>query len=174
MKVKNILAIIIIVLILTTTLGYVGVQQINRFFSDNELKFNQVLKVDIKSPMEIKKREPQIKQVVLDYPDEINTDLEKYICVKFGVYECKTALAIAQAESGLREDAIGINNNRTVDLGVFQINSVHFKKEGCSPKELLDQFKNVDCAFNIFKASGFSPWVTFKNGNYLIKLAENR
>ena len=161
---------IITLLLLLSILAYAGVQSIASWFNSHEIVFNQVLKVELNKPFDIKKREPIIKEVVLDYPDEIDTDIERYICEKFGTFDCKTALAIAKAESGLREDAIGININKTVDLGVFQINSVHFKKEGCSPKELLDQYKNVDCAYQIYQSSGFHPWLTFKNDSYLTKL----
>ena len=109
-------------------------------------------------------------KVVLNYPDAIDTPLKKYICDKFGVYDCKTALAVASAESGLREQAVHINNNNTIDVGIFQINSIHFKQEGCSLKEIIDQYKNVDCAYGIWKVQGWNPWVAFINGNYLGKL----
>src|SRR3990167_8128030 len=106
---------IITLLLLLSILAYAGVQSIASWFNSHEIVFNQVLKVELNKPFDIKKREPIIKEVVLDYPDEIDTDIERYICEKFGTFDCKTALAIAKAESGLREDAIGVNTNSTVD-----------------------------------------------------------
>ena len=57
MTIKNILAIILIILILAFVLGYMAIRQVNSFFEANQLQFNQILKVEIKSPIEIKKRE---------------------------------------------------------------------------------------------------------------------
>ena len=133
-----------------------------------------MIKVEFKEPMTLTRRStisPIVKVVkILEYPEEIDTPIEKYICDKFGVYDCKNALAIFKAESGLREDAININTNGTIDVGIAQINSIHFKRKGCSLKELVDQYKNVDCAYSIYKEQGFTPWVAFLNGNFKAKL----
>lgn len=163
---RNKLILIFIILLLSILLGYGGVKKINSFFQTNELVFNQVLKIELKAPVEIKKREPE--KVILDYPQEIDTDLEKYICEKWGVFDCKTALAISLAENGTRQpDRFNVNRDGSIDIGIFQINSIHFSKPGCSLAELVIAEKNVDCAFKIWKASGWSPWVTWKNGGYL-------
>ena len=153
-------------LLLLSVLAYAGIQSIASWFNSYEVVFNQVLKMELNKPFEIKKREPVIKEVVLDYPDEIDTPIEKYICEKFGPYQCINPLAIAKSESGLREDAVGINAN-SIDIGIFQINSVHFKKEGCSLKELVDPYKNIDCAFTIYTQQGnWSAWSVFNNGTF--------
>ena len=91
---------------------------------------------------------------------------EKYICDKWGIADCKIALAVAKAESGMREQAFNINTNNTVDIGIFQINSIHFNKEGCSLKEITDAYKNVDCAYQIYKASGWNAWSAFNNSSF--------
>lgn len=143
---------------------------INDWFNKHYLDFNIPVKVAVFSPVEIKIRKPQVieKKLVLEYPEEIDTPIEKYICDKWGVYECKTALAVSKAENGTRQpDRFNVNNNGTIDVGIFQINSIHFKKEGCSLAEIVIAEKNVDCAYKIWKASGWSPWVAYKNGNYL-------
>lgn len=71
------------------------------------------------------------------------------------------ALAISQAENGTRQcNRIHVNKNGTLDYGVFQVNSIH------GSTELLDCRKNIEVAYQIFKKSGWSPWVTFKNGAY--------
>ncbi len=75
----------------------------------------------------------------------------------------KTALAVATAENGTHAcDRIHQNSNGTVDIGIFQINSVHAHKGN-----LYDCRDNVRVAYQIFKASGFSAWVAYKNKSYL-------
>jgi len=156
------------VVLLFLSLGiYSIVKTINAFFDENYLQFNRVIEIVLKRPVEIRKRELKTIQVFLDYPDEIDTPLEKYICEKFGAYECKPALAIALAESGLKENAYNVNSNQTIDSGIFQVNEVHWGKPGCSPKELFDAKSNVDCAYTIWQASGWSPWVSYKSGSYI-------
>ena len=159
------------ILCLSTLILFVGIflfiKEVNNFFQNNYLQFNKIVSLQLKRPIEIKKREPIVQKIILEYPEEIDTPLEIYICNKFGTYECKTSLAIAKAESGIREEAFNINTNDTIDIGVFQINSIHFTKPGCSLKEIVDAEKNVDCAYTIWKASGWNPWVSYKNGNFL-------
>jgi len=163
-----------LVLILLGILGYSIIEllgTVNDFFEGHYLQFNQVIQVTLKKPIEIKQREmlsPVVEYIeLLDYPDEIDTEIEKYICEKFGQYECKTSLAIAKSESNLKEEAIHINSNGTIDLGVFQINSIHFDKPGCSLQELVFAKKNIDCAYNIWKAQGWSPWVVWRNKSFI-------
>ena len=141
---------------------------VNSFFEKNRLVFHTPIEVVLFPIVRIEERKPEtiIQNYILDYPDDIDTPIEKYICEKWGPFDCKTALAVAKAESGMREDAININNNNTIDYGIFQINSVHFKKPGCSMKDLVIAEKNVDCAYSIWKAQGWSPWVAFNSGSF--------
>lgn len=170
-------ATLITIALISLSLGvYLIVRTINTFFDENYLQFNRVVEVILKRPVEIRKREPKTIQVFLDYPDEIDTPLEMYICEKFGAYECKPALAIANAESGLREDAINVNSNGTIDLGPFQINQQNWKIPGCALKDIVHSEKNVDCAYIIWdRADGvegngkgnWSPWTVARSGKYL-------
>ena len=164
-KVKT--AVILSVLFILLFSVFSAVKAINKFFDEHYLQFNRVVEVILKWPVEIKNRKPQIIEVVLDYPNEIDTPLEEYICEKFGTYDCKPALAVASAESGLVEDKYHYNSNGTIDIGIFQINEVHWNKLGCSPAELFDAKKNVDCAYSIWKENGWNPWVVYKNGSYI-------
>ena len=164
-KLKAIVYLLVLLCFLVGT--YSVVRAVNTFFNEYYLHFNQVIEVVLRQPVEIRKREPRLIEVLLDYPDEIDTPLKEYICQKFGNYECKPALAVASAESGLREDAYHINSDGTIDIGVFQINEAHWEKPGCSPKELFDAESNVDCAYTIWQASGWNPWVVYKSGSYI-------
>lgn len=91
--------------------------------------------------------------------------LEEYICRAFGK-DCKLALAVSQAENGTRQcDRMNVNTNKTVDIGIFQINTVHLKK-GYTLSDLIDCKKNVDIAYKIYKQQGFAPWVAYTNKSY--------
>lgn len=155
---------------------YAGLMGVNRWFDTHEFQFNKPVTVTLQRPIEIKEREIEVKQIVqvineIPHPEDLETDTEKYIYEVFGIEDYKIALAIARAESGLREDAINAyNTNGTVDVGIFQINSVHFSKEACSLKEVATMKGNVDCAYELYKASGWTPWVVFNNGAFTDKL----
>lgn len=76
----------------------------------------------------------------------------------------KTAVAVARCESGLRYNAVNHNTNGSTDYGIFQINSIHKAKyEG---RNIFDVDTNIDVAYQIYKAQGFSPWVAWKSGCY--------
>ena len=176
---KKIILGILALITLLFFLAYAGLRSLSSWYNTHEIIFNQMVKVELKVPVEIKKREPQIKEIVLDYPDEIDTPIEKYICEKFGPFDCKTALAVFSAESGLREDALNVNTNGSIDYGIAQINSGNWKLPGCSLKEIVDQYKNVDCGYKLWDRGdgkegdgkgNFNAWVAFKNNNYMGKL----
>lgn len=165
-KVKSAIALtLIIALVVIVSYSFI---QISKWFDTHYFQWNPVVVLDLNQPFYIQERVPevQVEKVLLDYPDEIDTPLKEYICEKFGNYDCKIALSVASAESGLREDAYGVNTNGTIDIGVFQINQVHWEKEGCSPKELFDAYKNVDCAYQIWQVQGWTPWVAYQNGAF--------
>jgi hypothetical protein len=129
-----------------------------------ELKTHRILTVTPRVPEVVE------KTIVIDYPDDIDTPLEQYICNKFGVMDCKIALAVAKAESGLNCDAYNINNNGSVDLSVFQLNSVHLKKGGeWTLENMANCYKNVDLAYELWREQGWEPWVAYKNNSYLAK-----
>lgn len=166
-KIKIIAGLVILGTLLT--LAFIGLMVVNDFFNKHYFIFNQPIVVRFNPPIELKERKIEIKEVVKEIKNlpEPKTDLEKYICEKFGVADCKIALAIAKAESGMKETAFNLNSDGSIDIGIFQINSIHWGKEGCQPKNLFDGYKNVDCAYKIWKAQGWEPWTTFKVRSYL-------
>jgi hypothetical protein len=97
------------------------------------------------------------------------TTIEKLICAKD--WDCKTALAIAKAESGLRCEAVGDGHiafmkNGTEygkSYGVFQIRHLEGRP---NPEELLSCEFNINYAYNLYKAQGFKPWSAYKNLAY--------
>ena len=161
--------------LLTCGLAYNGLKRVNTWYDGHQLVFNRPVSVIFKKPIEVKERQIEIKQIVevineIPNPVDLHTDAEKYIYEKFGIEDYKVAIAVAKAESGMKEGRIGINTNNTIDVGEFQINSIHFNRPGCSLKEVATTRGNIDCAYQIFKEQGWNPWVAFKNGNFIAKL----
>lgn len=158
-----------IVAIIVICAGIKGFQAVNSWFEHNYFVFTQPVEVKLNQPISIKERKPIIQKMVLNYPGEVDTPIKQYICDKFGPYNCKVALAIVQAESNFREDAIGINSH-SVDLGCWQINFPTHKGT-ISPADALDCKKATDWAFEKYTRDGnFNAWTTYINGVYLSNL----
>ena len=148
---------------------------VNDWYATHELVFNKIVNLELKKPFEIHEREVEVKEIIkvigeIPNPVDLETDTEKYIYEVFGIEDYKIAIAIAKSESGLREGAFNINSNGTIDVGIFQINSVHFNKEFCTLKDVSTIKGNIDCAYELYKASGWNPWVVFSNGAFIDKL----
>lgn len=94
------------------------------------------------------------------YAKESKTELQEiteYIVKKFepeGRQVAVKALACFISESGLRNNAVGVNKNGTNDVGVAQINSIH----GMSTEDRMDYKKNIDKAYQIYKSRGWKAW----------------
>ena len=156
--------------------GTYGLVKVNEWFEDNALvikspvevavKTNQVLDVVKREKTTIVKSEQAKIDAIVEKEDD--KDLAKYICDKFGAVECKTALAVAKAESGMDCNAIHLNTNGSVDFSVYQINSVHLNKYTLA--DLADCRKNVDIAYEMWSAQGWNPWVAYTTEAYLSKL----
>ena len=143
---------------------------VSHFFDKNQMIWNWPVEVRFHKPLQIVERKllkPTIIEIVNEIPTLKDlTPIEEYICEVFGPYECKIALSVARAESGMRSDAFNTNTNKSLDLGIFQVNSVHWGKEGCHLNDLVDPYKNVDCAFQIYEGSGWNAWSVWKNGAF--------
>jgi hypothetical protein len=142
------------------------------WFDSNKVIVKSPLVVSTQKVITVEKRVIEVISpiVVMDYPEEVDTDIEKYICEKWGLMDCKMALAVAKAESGLKCDALNINTNGTVDLGVFQLNTTHLKKGGdWNLANMGDCYKNVDLAHQLWTEQGWNPWVAYLSGSYLSK-----
>jgi len=103
--------------------------------------------------------EPIVQKVEAKAPERFCGDVISYIRCRgedLGVsnQNIMTMIRIAKCESGLREEAVNKNRNGTIDGGVFQINSVHKQKLS----NVFDFRFNIDYAYKLFLAQGFSPW----------------
>ncbi|MES2615814.1 MAG: M23 family metallopeptidase [Bdellovibrionota bacterium] len=72
-----------------------------------------------------------------------------------------TMYCIAKWESGLNPKALNFNNNNTVDVGLFQINSIWFDKCGTNLATLYDEKENSRCALTVLQNQGFPAWTTY-------------
>ena len=71
------------------------------------------------------------------------------------------AAAVAMAESGGNPNAINRNTNKSVDRGLWQINSIH----GSLSK--MDPLANAKAAVKISKGgTNWKPWVAYTTGKY--------
>ena len=147
-----------------------GLFKMTLWFDTHQFIYHAPIEIKFYKPVQVVEREllrPQIIEIVNEMPTLKDlTPIEEYICDTFGPYDCRLALAIFTAESGLREDAFNTNTNGSLDLGPAQINSVHWDKEGCGLKDLVDQYKNIDCAKKIYDASGWNAWSVFNNSSF--------
>ncbi len=73
----------------------------------------------------------------------------------FGPKVVKEALDIAYCESRFDPEAVHANTNGTIDRGVFQISSIH----GYSKYKLTAAWENINIAKQMYKKSGWRPWV---------------
>ena len=133
----------------------------------------EIMRPVVVADKEVTKTEMEIEEIVRA---STNPDAARMILDTFGVIHGPTMIAVATAESGMREDAFGINTNGTIDYGVLQINSVNWKIEGCSLKEIVHADKNIACAYKIWdRADGIEgnnkgsaqPWVAYTTGRFL-------
>jgi hypothetical protein len=69
-------------------------------------------------------------------------------------------IRISFCESGHRENAFNINTNKTLDRGVFQLNSIH---KDISNKDAFDFEKNIRYAWGMQTKQGFTPWNSSKH-----------
>lgn len=175
MKINKKIVLAIFTPALLAITGYVvltGVEKTARWFDSNTLEVRSPIRIETQKVIVVTEREKLRPIVELQKDDKKvvakakDRDLAEYICSKD--WNCEVALAVAMAESGMRADSLNLNGGHSLDVGIFQINvKYHGKKQGCSLAELADKYKNVDCAYSIWKQQGWNPWVAYTNGMYL-------
>lgn len=150
------------------TLIYVGVKQTALWFDYNKIVFNR-LDIQIRWPSVHVEERPQVSpivQMVIEHPVEVDTPIEEMVCDKFGTWDCQVALAVMNAESGGDCEAFNVNTNGTADIGLFQINSIHWDRFG-GLHELTTCEGNLEAAYTIWEEQSWSPWVAYWNGNFM-------
>jgi len=76
----------------------------------------------------------------------------------FEEYFIPRLFCIAKMESSFNPAAKNVNKNGTVDVGLFQINSVW--KRSCK-NPLYGIEANIDCAKTVLETQGLKSWVTY-------------
>lgn len=93
------------------------------------------------------------------------TAIEKLICSKD--WDCKLAIAIFKAESGLRCEAVGDGHLKVGEYGAsYGIAQIRYLKGRPKPEQLLDCEFNINYAYGMYKAQGWKPWSAYTNGAY--------
>lgn len=85
--------------------------------------------------------------------------------------EARIMRAIAMAESKNSKTVINeFNNNNSIDVGFFQINSIH-KNKNETKEHFIDRLCSLDENFKeakrILDTQGLTSWSTYNNGVYL-------
>lgn len=160
----KLLAIVVIVILLVVGINY-GLYRYNEWSAKYKRIWQYPVLVKFQRITFVKEREPEVIISPLVHPKEAETDVEKYICEVFGNFECQVALAVMEAESGGNPEAWNANNNGTLDVGLWQINSINWETCGMSMSDLLNPYKNTDCAKILYDRadSSFTPWVVYNN-----------
>lgn len=161
-------------------IGLAGVYttvRIQDFFRNNEVAFALPVEMKVWRNRVVSVKPVEHEILVLENTkaaDEAiaksdNPTLAQKICSKD--WNCEVALAVAKAE-GLNHPADGwsLNDNGSIDVGYFRINSVHFNQNGCSLTEVSTEDGNINCAYDLWKAQGWEIWSAYNNGSYLARL----
>ena len=90
---------------------------------------------------------------------EPSMTIAEHICAATDGQNCDVLVNLAKCESSLNPDAYHINNNKTVDLGLFQINSVHYKKDNMSAVCALDVYCSARWSNEQIKNGNLHIWV---------------
>lgn len=69
-------------------------------------------------------------------------------------------IRIAKCESNYREDAVNVNTNKTIDRGIYQLNSIH---KDINNADAFDYIKNIKYAWNMYQRQGDTPWNSSKH-----------
>lgn len=101
-----------------------------------------------------------IKEVKAETPEE---DMREWILDEWErVGQRDNANAIITCESHFNNNAFNINANGTIDLGVYQFNSLHIKSGWINLDEIGDYKKSTKKAIEMWKKKGWSPWYCSK------------
>lgn len=73
-------------------------------------------------------------------------------------FEPKTVLKIAECESNFDTTAVNYNKNNTIDVSIFQINSIHSERAQQLKLDLTDPFDNIEMAFILLNDNGYKDW----------------
>lgn len=126
----------------------------------NEVEQLKNQNTDLNTKLEVKVESAKTHNL----SEQAKVVLRNSICQSFGKDNCQAILKIQSCENGRMDPSrINVNTNRSIDVGLFQINSIHRTQVEAlfgEPFELamMDPFKNIKYAQGLFKQQGFGPW----------------
>lgn len=82
----------------------------------------------------------------------------------FNEFYIPRLFCIAKLESSFNSKAKNHNKNGTIDIGLFQINSIWRKH---CPNTLYSIENNIDCAKIVLEKQGLKAWVTYNNYGHI-------
>ena len=122
------------------------------FFVLDPIKYEPIAEITIAREVKAETPEEDIKDWILDEWEKVGQRDE--------------ANAIITCESRWNLNAFNINSNGTIDLGLYQFNSLHLKS-GLIDLKCLGDFKcQTKKAIEMWQKKGWTPWVC----NKLVKL----
>lgn len=153
--------------LLALVVGFFGVGLgVKSFFdwtNSNQVEFRNPLIIAVQSPIVVTPKKLNVVETVnqIVYGEDVveieKGSVEDMILQRWGK-DAPTAIAVFRAESGLRCDAYNVNTNMTVDVGITQLNSIHFNEE-FTITDAVDCEKNLDRAYAMWQEQGWTPWV---------------
>jgi len=151
------------------------IQQASEWINDytNNVEVQTIFKKDVRKNMDVTPTPTAEPKFINRRPtDEFVADL-----VRSYPWDYSTAIRLAKSENfynltGSFDCArTNVNSDGSVDVGLFQINSIHSRRLaslGMTMEDMKDCRKNADYAYNwIYKSSGWSPWSAYTNGSYI-------
>jgi soluble lytic murein transglycosylase-like protein len=75
---------------------------------------------------------------------------------------CETISKIMYFESSYNPKIVGVNKNKTRDIGLFQINSIHLAEAKKMGLNLKDPDDNATFAIHLIKQNGLRDWYSSK------------
>ena len=141
-----------------------------------------VVPLPTKKPLEkakISKIEPTKTPISVDVVsqqlDMSDEEIAKYI--KSKSWDYSVAIRLAKSENywnltgSFNCSRTHTNTNGSVDIGIFQINSIHarnLEKLGMTMEDMKDCKKNIDYAYKMWRdQGGFQAWSAYTNKSYL-------
>ena len=109
---------------------------------------------------------PVVEEYTPEWFEGLN-DLERKVCLLWGDFDCKTAIAHCRAESGCDNSKFNLSEN---SVGAFQINWVHWHtnspsyKDYCALELIATEDGNLNCAYRLQQEQGWQIWSVNWNG----------
>ena len=95
-------------------------------------------------------------ETIVEAPKTEKEQIVAYIKQVFGDQSGNAFKILSCENANLNPKAINRNRNGSTDHSIFQVNSIHTKRYGSAFK--TDWKANIDVAYKIYKASGWSAW----------------